>query len=205
MTQNWNRQYDVSNVSNSPHPSKRCPLPLIFSPSSHQCSIPQVSKTPSIRSPADHFLMLCASEFTVPVRDVFDASGRLTVADAQLHSSSLLSISNDPRLTRHSCYPVCAVCALTKTLAIRDCSVNPPATPVFQLTDGSPVTSTGLVTFVLHLLRFIGIDPPQNSGHSFLICCAISALSDYGIKLIGRSNSDCYRTYIRHERFRWAT
>lgn len=52
MTQNWNRQYEVSNVSNSPHPSKRCPLPLIFSPSSHQCSIPQVSMTPSIRSPS---------------------------------------------------------------------------------------------------------------------------------------------------------
>ena len=76
--------------------------------------------------------MLCASEITVPVRDVFDASGRLTVADAQLHSSSLLSISNDPRLTRHTCHPLCAVCALAETLAIRDRSVNPPATPIFS-------------------------------------------------------------------------
>ena len=139
--------------------------------------------------------MLCASKLTVPVRDVFDASGRPTVADAQFHSSSLLSSSNDPRLTKHSCHLVCAVSALTKTLAIRDCSVNPPATLIFQLTDGSPVTSTGLVTFGLHLLRLIGIEPSQNSGHSFRICCAtyvsISGLSDYGIELIGRGNSDC--------------
>ena len=88
--------------------------------------------------------MLRAGEFTVPVRDVFDASGRLTVAYAQFHF---------------------------------------------------------LVTFGLHLLRLIGIEPSQNSGHSFRICCAtsvsISGLSDYGIKLIGRGNSDCYRRYTR--------
>jgi len=47
---NWNRQCGVSNVSNSLQQSKRRPLPLIFLPSSHQFSIPQVSMTSSIRS-----------------------------------------------------------------------------------------------------------------------------------------------------------
>jgi len=46
-----------------------------------------------------------------------------------LAGSTLLSISNEPRRNRHSGHPVCTVCTLTKALAIRDWSVNPPATP----------------------------------------------------------------------------
>ena len=88
--------------------------------------------------------MLRASEFTVPSRDVFDASSHFPVADAQFHSSSngreyltfhIKRSQTEQRrqgitlYTGHSGHPVCAVCALTKALAIRDRSVNPPATP----------------------------------------------------------------------------
>ena len=102
--------------------------------------------------------------------------------------------------TGHSGHAVCAVCAMKKNLAVRGRPVS-STTPLFQLADSSPVTKAGLVTFVSHLLRLIGIDPSQYSGHSFRIGGATSAslagLSDYEIKLIGRWNSDCYRRYIR--------
>ena len=66
---------------------------------------------------------------------------------------------------------------------------DPSTTPLFQLSDNSPVTKTGLVSYVSQLLRLIGIDPSQYSGHNFCIGGATSAslagLSDYEIKLMG--------------------
>lgn len=147
-----------------------------------------------------HFLMLRASEFTVPSCDLFDASIHLTVADANLHSSSdgseyltlrIKQSKTDQRrqgvtlYTAHSDHPVCAVCAVKAKLAIhRPCDpTDPSTTPLFQLSDNSPVTKTGLVSYVSQLLRLIGIDPSQYSGHSFRIGGATSAslagLSDY--------------------------
>ena len=162
-----------------------------------------------------HFLMLRAGEFTVPSNEEFDTSSHLTAADAKLHTSSdgmeyltvhIKRSKTDQRgqgvtlYTGHSGHRVCAVCAMKKNLAIRGRPVS-SAAPLFQLADSSPVTKAGLLTFVSHLLRLIGIDPSQYSGHSFRIGGATSAslagLSDYEIKLIGRWNSDCYRRYIR--------
>ena len=165
-----------------------------------------------------HFLMLRASEFTVPSWDLFDASRHLTVADANLHSSSdgteylTLRIKQSKTdqcregvtlYTAHSGHPVCVGCAIKMTLAIqhRRGLVDPSTTPLFQLSESSPVTKAGLISFVSQLLRLIGIDRSQYSGHSFRIGGAMSAslagLSDYEIKLIGRWDSDCYRRYIR--------
>jgi len=144
------------------------------------------------------------------LRDVFDASGHLTVADAQFHLSSdgreYLTLHIKRYKTDQALWPSGLRGVRTKALAIRDYSVN-PATPIFQVSDGSPVTKTRLITFVTfvsHLLRLIGIDPSQNNGHSFRICCATSAsiarLSYNGIKLIGRGNSDCYRPISHYDR-----
>ena len=165
-----------------------------------------------------HFLMLRASEFTVPSCNLFNASRHLTVADANLHSSSdgteyltlpVKQSKTDQRhegvtlYTAHSGHPVCAVCAMKMNLAIqrRRGPVDPSTTPRFQLSDNSPVTKAGRVSFVSQLLPLIGIDPSQYSGHSFRIGGATSAshagLSDYEIKLIGRWSSDCYWRYIR--------
>ena len=159
--------------------------------------------------------MLRASEFTVPSSEVFDASSHLTVADAKLHSSSdgmeyltvhIKRSKTDQRrqgvtlYTGHSGHPVCAGVRNEKEPGCSWSRCFFSYTP-FQLADSSPVTKAGLVTFVSHLLRLIGIDPSQYSGHSFRIGGATSAplagLSDYEIKLIGRWNSDCYRRYIR--------
>ena len=70
--------------------------------------------------------------------------------------------------TGHSGHPVCDVCSMKKNLAIRGSPVS-SATSLFHLSDGSPVTNAGLLTFVSRLLRLIGIDPSQYSSHSFHI------------------------------------
>ena len=96
-----------------------------------------------------HFLMLRASEFTVPSCDLFDTSIYLTVADANLHSSSdgseyltlrIKQSKTDQRrqgvtlYTAHSGHPVCAVCAVKANLAIhRPCDPTDPSnTPPFS-------------------------------------------------------------------------
>lgn len=123
-----------------------------------------------------NFLMLRASEFTVPSCDLFDASRHLTVPDANLHSYSdgteyltlrFKQSKTDQRrqgvtlYTAHSGHPVCAVCAMKMNLTIqRRCGpVDPSPTPLFQLSDSSPVNKAGLVSFVSQMLRLMGIDP----------------------------------------------
>jgi len=151
-------------------------------------------------------------EVFTSLRNLIITFSHLPVVDAKLHSSSdgmeyltlhIKRSKTDQRgqgvtlYTGHSGHPVCAVCAMKKNLAVRGFFSYAP----FQLADSSPVTKAGLVTFVSHLLRLIGIGPSRYSGHSCWIGGATSAslagLSDYEIKLIGRWNSDCYRRYIR--------
>ena len=100
-----------------------------------------------------HFLMLRASEFTVPSSEVFDASSHLTVADAKLHSSSdgmeyltlhIKRSKTDQRgqgvslYTGHSGHPDCAVCAMKKNLAVRGRAVS-SATPLFSSLTAPPL------------------------------------------------------------------
>lgn len=165
-----------------------------------------------------HFLMLRAGELTVASSDHFDPSIHLTCSDAKLHTaadgSEYLSLhikqsKTDQRrqgvtlYTAHSNHFVCAVCAMKTNLALqhRRGTVSKDTIPLFQLSDSSPLTKIDLVSFVSQLLRLIGIDPSQYSGHSLRIGGATSAsiagLSDYEIKLLGRWNSDCYQRYIR--------
>ena len=165
-----------------------------------------------------HFLMLRAGELTVASSDHFDPSIHLTCSDAKLRTaadgSEYLSLQikqskTDQRrqgvtlYTAHSNHFVCAVCAMKTNLALqhRRGTVNKDTIPLFQLSDSSPLTKIDLVSFVSQLLRLIGIDPSQYSGHSLRIGGATSAsiagLSDYEIKLLGRWNSDCYQRYIR--------
>lgn len=166
-----------------------------------------------------HFLMLRAGELTVASSDHFDSSIHLTFSDAKLRTSAdgseYLSLQikqskTDQRrqgvtlYTAHSNHFVCAVCAMKTNLALhhRRGTVNKATTtPLFQLSDSSPLTKNALVSLVSQLLRLIGLDPSQYSGHSLRIGGATSAsiagLSDYEIKLLGRWNSDCYQRYIR--------
>ena len=76
--------------------------------------------------------------------------------------------------------------------------------PLFQFQGGSPIPYafvTNIQIKMTDLLKFIGINPSFNKGHSFRIGGAThlanKGFSEQYIRKIGRWNSDAVQKYIR--------
>lgn len=92
---------------------------------------------------------------------------------------------------------VCAVKALKHYLPFRGKSPG----PLFQFSNGRPLTRALFVKELHQLLAFSGHNSNHYNGHSFRIGAATSAaangLPTWLIKDLGRWTSDCYERYIR--------
>ena len=161
-----------------------------------------------------HFLLLRASEFTVTDTPV--PNSILCISDAQVTSTTdgdeylALTIKKSKTdfgkgvvlYTGHTKHPVCAVCAMASNLKLQRLRPDYHTTsPLFQLSNGKPLSRRHLINFLSPLLRLVGLEPQEYSGHSFRIGGATSAsvagLQDYEIQMIGRWSSDCFKRYIR--------
>lgn len=73
--------------------------------------------------------------------------------------------------------------------------------PLFQFTNGLPVTVQFVTDSLKKLLLFLGIDPTPYKGHSFRIGAATNAAcqgySEQSIQKLGRWNSNALQRYIR--------
>ena len=92
---------------------------------------------------------------------------------------------------------LCPVVAMLNYLAIRP----PKLGPLFMFHDGSTLSRPRLVHSLRQVLREVGIDDSQFSGHSFRIGAATTAarvgLNDSFIQTLGRWKSSAYTLYIR--------
>ena len=73
--------------------------------------------------------------------------------------------------------------------------------PLFQMKDGQPLTRECVVHNVRQALQTLGSESSHYAGHSFRIGAATTAaergIPDSTIKVLGRSKSEAFQTYIR--------
>ena len=154
---------------------------------------------------------LRTAEFTVPSSSKFDPSVHLTVQDVAIDSytsPSLLQIRVKMSKTDQfkqgtsvflaaSHNELCPVAALLSYLVSRP----PGEGPLFQFTDGSPLTRPRFVTEFRKALMAAGVQAEAYTGHSFRIGAATTAaakgVADNLIKALGRWTSEAYQIYIR--------
>ena len=155
------------------------------------------------------FGFLRSGEFTTPTSK-FDSRIHLSVAD--IHFDKRLDpkiiflrikcSKTDPFRQGHtirlgvSGNEICAVRALLRYLHLR----GGGAGPLFRHTNGSPLTSTSLTTWLRTAVSRAGLKG-NFSGHSFRIGAATSAAAagvpDHLIKTLGRWLSNAYQLYIQ--------
>ena len=161
-----------------------------------------------------HFLLLRASEFVKTdmsdqvLLNIEDVNFERTPTGEEYMTVRIKKSKTDQKgsgillYTGHSKHKVCAVCAMKENLLTQQQRENYSVhDSLFTMSSGNPLTRKELTHFVSVILRLLGIDPQNFSGHSFRIGGATSAsvagLHDYQIKLLGRWSSDCYKSYIR--------
>ena len=93
--------------------------------------------------------------------------------------------------------PLCPVVALLAYLAARGGREG----PLFQHSDGRPLTKAAFVDQVRKTLALAGVDERNYAGHSFRIGAATTAaaagVDDSMIQTLGRWKSSAYLVYIR--------
>lgn len=96
----------------------------------------------------------------------------------------------------------CPVLHLTQYLA----QFRHSSGPLFQFTNGKPVSSSFVSEQLRSAICFIGLNPKYYKGHSFRIGAATHAsnlgYSENAIQKMGRWNSSAIRRYIRFDTFK---
>lgn len=73
--------------------------------------------------------------------------------------------------------------------------------PLFLTPHHDPLSRNTFIRYLKEVLKILGLDSTEFSGHSFRIGAATSAakvrVEDHLIKTLGRWSSDCYQWYIR--------
>lgn len=160
-----------------------------------------------------YFGLLRAAEFCV-TKPPFNPKTNLTVTDINIFNAGDPSAFMSVQIKRSktdtagngvsiyigcSGHTVCAVCAMQNYLA--QAKPHSPTRPLFTFQGGQVLTRQLLISSLQSLLKSIGIDPHDYSGHSFrsggATDCALSGLGDWEIKLAGRWTSDAYQLYVR--------
>lgn len=155
-----------------------------------------------------------AGELTVLSESGYDASTHLSFRDISVDSLAnpqtlqvcLKASKTDPFRTgvevfvgRTSC-PLCPVTAVLSYMTQRGSGAG----PLFQFSDGKPLTRQRFVAEVKEALSQAGIDSSKFSGHSFRSGAATTAIrrgvGDATVQMLGRWKSDAYRAYIKTPR-----
>ena len=146
------------------------------------------------------FEFLRSSEFTVPSEAAFDPDTHLTSSDLTLNdhqNPTILQVrlkqsKTDPFQAGHSIYigrtdnELCPVAAMLSYLSVRGRSHG----PLFQFSDGFPLTRLKLVNHLRSGLVKAKIEHSKYNGHSFRIGAATTTascgLEDSLIQTLGR-------------------
>lgn len=155
-----------------------------------------------------------SGELTVPSVAGYDAASHLSNSDVSVDSLSdpqtlrihLKASKTDPFRSGVDVFvgrTNCAVCPVSAVLAYLTKRGSSPG-PLFQFSDGRPLTRARFVAEVKEALSLAGIDSSQYSGHSFRSGAATTAvrrgIGDATIQMLGRWKSDAYRAYIKTPR-----
>lgn len=156
----------------------------------------------------DFFGFLRIGEMTVPNKSSYDTNVHLSINDVTFdHESSpsamfitIKASKTDPFRTGitlalgRTNHPLCPVAAMPAYLQIRGTKSG----PLFQFSDGEPLTRSG---FVAHVKACLTAAQKKYNGHSFQIGAATTAASrgmeDSIIKTLGRWESTAYLHYIK--------
>ena len=99
---------------------------------------------------------------------------------------------------------LCSVAAVLSYMTRRGAATG----PLFQFSNGKPLTRQRFVIEVKEALERSGIDSSQYSGHSFISGAATTAvqrgMGDATIQMLGWWKSDAYRAYIKTPRVQLA-
>lgn len=98
--------------------------------------------------------------------------------------------------------PYCPVAALHDYILL----ARPVPGPLFQLTNGTPVTRHVFQAHLTRVLRCARIDTARYKTHSFRVGAATEAVTSLGltdneVQRLGRWNSNAFRAYIRMPNF----
>ena len=165
-----------------------------------------------------YFGFLRSGEITVPSLSAYCSKSHLTMNDVSVDRAgrpgimhlTLKASKTDPfrkgvtiSLGRTE-KPLCPVVALLAYLAARGSREG----PLFQHSDGRPLTKAAFVDQVRKTLALAGVDERNYAGHSFKIGAATTAaaagVDDSMIQTLGRWKSSAYLVYIRVPRERLA-
>ena len=157
------------------------------------------------------FGFLRCSEFTIPNQEAFDEAVHLSYRDIsvdslqnpQLISMQIKQSKTNPfqngvsLMLSKTDQSVCPVTALLPYLAIQ--GSNPG--PLFIMANQQYLTPPLFRVSLFHILKSIGISTKEYNTHSFHIGAATSAkaagISDVHIQMLGRWQSDAFKTYIK--------
>ena len=141
----------------------------------------------------------------------YDANAHLSFSDVAVDSLTnpqtlqvcLKASKMDPFRTGVNMFVGRTGCLLCPVAAVLSCMTRRGAAtgPLFQFSNGKPLTRQRFVMEVKEALERSGIDSSQYLGHSFRSGAATTAVQrgvgDATIQMLGRWKSDAYRAYIK--------
>ena len=157
-----------------------------------------------------YFGFLQSREATIPSQSAYDPAVHLSMADVSLDSQTnpkviviKIKVSKHPFRKGVTIYlgrtstGVCLVVTILSYIRVRGTTPD----PLFNFSDGSPLTRDAFVRQIRTALSRSGIYPAQYSGHSFYIGAATSAAAagvpDALIQTLGRWKSTVCLNYIK--------